>query len=94
MLRPSTNHSVGRTERRVGDCHGPAMIHPETLRILFVALALSAVAPLVLLLYGVADMDLLLVVFSPSALVGMVAAAYARRRSLPRAWLFDSQRMP
>ena len=71
------------------------MIHVETLRILFVAVAASAVAPLVLLANGIADADLLLIVFAPSTLVGLVAAGYARRRTLlPKAWLFDSQRMP
>lgn len=71
------------------------MIHLETLRILAVTLVLSAVAPLVLAAAGVADADLLLVVFSTSVLVGWLVAGFVRRRKMnPRTWFVDSRRMP
>lgn len=71
------------------------MISFETIRILAVTLVLSAVAPLVLAAAGVADADLLLVVFSTSVLVGCLVAGYVRRKTMnTKTWFVDSRRMP
>ena len=71
------------------------MRRAEALRVVAVAVLLSTAAPAVLVASGVADRDLLLVVFVPSLVVGLVTAWYAGRRPHPgKAWLVDTRRMP
>ena len=67
----------------------------KSLRILAFSMALSCIAPGVLIAAGVVDRDLLLVVFLPSIAVGLASAWFAaRRRSIPARWALDDRRMP
>ena len=67
----------------------------KPLRVLAFSLALSGIAPVVLIVAGVVDRDLLLVVFLPSIAVGLASAWYAARRPpIPARWALDDRRMP
>ncbi len=64
-------------------------------RVVLLAVCLSAAAPAVLAASGVDDRDLLLVVFLPSLFVGLITAWFARRLAADRErWVFDRRRMP
>lgn len=67
----------------------------KPLRTVAFSMALSAIAPGVLLVAGVTERDLLLVVFLPSVAVGLASAWFAARRpSMPARWAIDDRRMP
>ena len=67
----------------------------KPLRVLAFAMALSGIAPGVLIAAGVADRDLLIVVFLPSVSVGLASAWFAARRSpMPARWALGDRRMP
>ena len=65
------------------------------LRVCASSVALSTIAPVILAANGVADRDLLLIVFVPSVLVGWTTGSIALRgRATPPTWAFDTKRMP
>ncbi len=67
----------------------------QPVRIFAFAMALSCIAPGILIVAGVADRDLLLVVFLPSVAVGLASAWFAARRPPgPSRWALDDRRMP
>ena len=67
----------------------------KPLRVLVFSMALSCIAPAVLVVAGIVDRDLLLVVFLPSIAVGLASAWFAARRpNVPARWAIDDRRMP